>query len=155
MVKYHKWQDTIQLEMSYSQHWSVTVAITASRWTGPTDTQPVLTAWRQTYDGINRRHHVFDCVIRWHTDTWGMASNLLCHVDSSLQHDIKHFMLFMTWHVIIASNKCCIHVASLFVGKKWLHKNLLHGIKRVIFRVPNILSRDATDDISTKALTLK
>ena len=63
MVKYNKWQATIQLEMSYGQHWSVTVAITASRWVDSQYTYTgSKTARHQTYDasGINMGHHMID-----------------------------------------------------------------------------------------------
>ena len=36
--------------MSYGRDWSVTVAITASRWSP--DTQAAPTAWLETYDGM-------------------------------------------------------------------------------------------------------
>ena len=36
--------------MSYGRDWSVTVAITASRWSP--DTQAAHTAWLETYDGM-------------------------------------------------------------------------------------------------------
>ena len=51
-------QDKIGLEMSYGQDRSVTVAITAS-WSTP-GTQ-VLTEWHGTCDGMDRKHHMFDC----------------------------------------------------------------------------------------------
>ena len=96
--------------MSYGRDWSVTVAITASRWSP--DTQAAHTAWHETYDGMRRGHHMFDC-----------GCDLVTH--RYLRHETYYAML----------NPQSTYMVSYDMTRRLHHQTYLYRMLKIVFHI--------------------